>query len=275
MKSRMVKYVSLLMGVLGAFNGRGCMSKRVEGSGSSKLVKKVKIKKGKSENVRCARSGRSVDSSCRQDMRGGLSVAGNLVVADVAAEVLVGVKRIRDYFIVDRAISKAKKSKELVKCGVDEKKFSEFLGELRAQTIWAYASYLDTRLSVFSSDCEHDLKKIVDSVSRSLVYLGKLFLSKDASKQEKGRGSDLFAERVIGAFFNACLDTGCIWVDSFGKMHNSGEGYPLNWKIVTPFRNYGSNSDFDYDGCIRSVVENRLKNSPRYILMGGRYVRSR
>lgn len=252
MKSRMVKYVSLLIGVLGAFNGGVCMSKRVEGSDSSKLVKKVKIK-----NVRGARSGRFVDSSCRQDIRGELSVAGNLVVADVAAEVLVGVKGIRDYFIVDRAISKAKKSKELVECGVDKEKFSEFLGKLRAQTIWAYASYLDTRLSVFSSDCERDWKKIVDSVSRSLVYLGKLLFSKDTSEQEKWRGPDLFAERVIGAFFNACLDTGCIWVDSFGKMHNSGEGYPLNWKIVTPFRNYGSNSNFDYAGCIHSVMENR------------------
>ena len=180
-----------------------------------------------------------------------------MVVADVAAEVLVGVKRIRDYFIVDRAISKARESKELVKCGVDKEKFSEFLGKLRAQTIWAYASYLNARLSVFSSDCEHDWEKIVDSVSGYLVSLGKLLFSKDTSEQEKWRGPDLFAERVIGAFFNACLDTGCIWVDSFGKMHNSGEGYPLNWKIVTPFRNYGSNSNFDYAGCIHSVMENR------------------
>ena len=300
MKGRLVRCVSVLMGVLAAFDGGACVAKRGKGkprNGFDK-VKKVKKVKVREKIVPVIVKEKPVVVSVKYDRNPllvrllerwseaslGNQILGGALVLDILAESVMGFKRLLDWLDVDSVRSSVvgslnyfnKKMNEEtgIDGAVDLKKSKEFLDNIGFHTAYIYADkfsdgaltkgFLLSFLDVASDAAISSLtNSVVVKVNDGSVSKGKkhvlcisLFYLCVALFSGFELGND---EKIIRCFLEACLDAGCVKLDKEGKICK-GDGYPLSWKTLTPFRYWGSNGDYDYAGVLNGAIKRNLNN---------------
>lgn len=315
MKGRLVRCVSVLMGVLAAFDGGACVAKRGKGKPRNgfdkvKKVKKVKVKEKivpvivekpvvvpVGVSVKYDRTPplvRLVERWSKASL--GNQILGGALFLDILAESVMGFKRLFDWLSVDNVRPSVVKclnnvnedmKKKNTNVVVDLGKSEELVKNIGFHTAYIYAdkffdgvltkgfllSFLDVASDAAISSLTNrmTIKMSDSSVSEGKEYVlcASLACLCVVLFSDVELGDD---KKIIRCFLEACLDAGCVKLDKEGKICE-GDGYPLSWKTLTPFRYWGSNGSYNYAGVLNEAIKRIWKkNKGDVVELGGRRI---
>lgn len=206
MKSRMVKYVSLLMGALGVFGNSYCFGGKV------KMVRNKFCLDKRVDNYGEAFSN-DIDpefEKCKKFLVG-CGVCWSLL------EIGMGVINLFDKFTCDRikseTVSKIPNDEKII----DKEEAKKFVNGMRFQTI-----------SKFYCEVEESIGKGDHLLGLCEVFFGNTDIEN-------------FSTYVV-EFADACISTGVFSISDSGPKYCGNLGCPLDILTFTPFRNYGLNT---------------------------------